>query len=32
EKAGFSNPYYFSKVFREIAGCTCKEYRSLDVK
>jgi two-component system response regulator YesN len=29
EKAGFSNPYYFSKVFREIAGCTCKEYRSL---
>ena len=29
EKAGFSNPYYFSKVFREISGCTCKEYRSL---
>ena len=27
EKVGFSNPYYFSKVFREIAGCTCKEYR-----
>ena len=26
-KVGFSNPYYFSKVFREIAGCTCKEYR-----
>ena len=32
EKAGFSNPYYFSKVFREIAGCTCKEYRCQDGK
>jgi two-component system response regulator YesN len=28
EKVGFSNPYYFSKVFREISGCTCKEYRN----
>jgi two-component system response regulator YesN len=27
EVVGFSNPYYFSKVFREISGCTCKEYR-----
>jgi two-component system response regulator YesN len=27
EKVGFSNPYYFSKVFREISGYTCKEYR-----
>ena len=29
EQVGFSNPYYFSKVFREIAGCTCKEYRDM---
>lgn len=28
EKVGFSNPYYFSKVFREISGSTCKEYRN----
>ncbi|MDR0722690.1 MAG: response regulator [Treponema sp.] len=27
ENVGFSNPYYFSKVFREISGYTCKEYR-----
>jgi two-component system response regulator YesN len=27
EKVGFSNPYYFSKVFKEISGYTCKEYR-----
>jgi two-component system response regulator YesN len=27
ERVGFSNPYYFSKVFREISGYTCKEYR-----
>jgi two-component system response regulator YesN len=27
EQVGFSNPYYFSKVFREISGYTCKEYR-----
>jgi two-component system response regulator YesN len=31
-KVGFSNPYYFSKVFREIAGCTCKEYRDMTEK
>jgi two-component system response regulator YesN len=29
EKVGFSNPYYFSKVFKEISGYTCKEYRDL---
>jgi two-component system response regulator YesN len=28
EEVGFSNPYYFSKVFREISGYTCKEYRN----
>jgi two-component system response regulator YesN len=27
EQVGFSNPYYFSRVFREISGYTCKEYR-----
>ena len=27
EQVGFSNPYYFSKVFREISGYTCKEFR-----
>ncbi|MDR0475403.1 MAG: response regulator [Treponema sp.] len=27
EQVGFSNPYYFSKVFKEISGYTCKEYR-----
>ena len=29
EQVGFSNPYYFSKVFKEISGYTCKEYRDL---
>jgi two-component system response regulator YesN len=28
EKVGFSNPYYFSKVFKESAGQSCKEYRN----
>ena len=28
EKVGFLTPDYFSKVFREISGCTCKEYRN----
>jgi two-component system response regulator YesN len=32
EVVGFSNPYYFSKVFREISGCTCKEYRDREGK
>lgn len=27
EKIGFSNPYYFSKVFKEFAGMSCKEFR-----
>jgi two-component system response regulator YesN len=27
EKVGFSNPYYFSKVFKEAAGVSCKEFR-----
>jgi two-component system response regulator YesN len=27
ERVGFSNPCYFSKVFREISGYACKEYR-----
>ncbi len=27
EKVGFYSPYYFSKVFKEITGLTCKEYR-----
>ncbi|MCX7709234.1 MAG: response regulator [Clostridia bacterium] len=27
EKVGFENPYYFSKVFRDIAGMTCKDYK-----
>ncbi|MDR1469856.1 MAG: response regulator [Spirochaetaceae bacterium] len=32
ERVGFSNPYYFSKVFREISGYTCKEYRDREGK
>jgi two-component system response regulator YesN len=27
EKVGFSNPYYFSKVFKEFTGISCKEFR-----
>lgn len=27
EDIGFSSPYYFSKVFREYTGMTCKEYK-----
>jgi two-component system response regulator YesN len=27
EKVGFSNPYYFSKVFKEFTGITCKEFK-----
>jgi two-component system, response regulator YesN len=27
EKVGFDNPYYFSKVFKEVTGSSCKEYR-----
>jgi two-component system response regulator YesN len=28
EKVGFSNPYYFSKVFKEFASQSCKEFRN----
>jgi two-component system response regulator YesN len=28
ERVGFSNPYYFSKVFKEFAGQNCKEFRN----
>lgn len=27
EQVGFDNPYYFSKIFKEITGMTCKDYR-----
>jgi two-component system, response regulator YesN len=27
EKVGFENPYYFSKVFKEVTGITCKEFK-----
>ncbi len=27
EKVGFDNPYYFSKVFKEKVGISCKEYQ-----
>jgi two-component system response regulator YesN len=28
ERVGFSNPYYFSKVFKEFTGMSCKEFRN----
>ncbi|MDR2053415.1 MAG: helix-turn-helix domain-containing protein [Treponema sp.] len=28
ERVGFSNPHYFSKVFKEFAGISCKEFRN----
>lgn len=28
EQVGFPNPYYFSKVFKEYTGKSCKEYRN----
>ncbi len=31
EEVGFSNVYYFSKVFKDIVGITCKEYRKMHV-
>lgn len=31
-RIGFENPYYFSKVFREIVGVSCKEYQKLYYK
>ncbi len=27
EKVGFSSPYYFSKVFKDVTKLTCKEYK-----
>ena len=27
EEIGFGSPYYFSKVFKELTGMQCKEYR-----
>lgn len=27
EKVGFASPYYFSRVFKDLTGCSCKEYR-----
>jgi two-component system response regulator YesN len=27
ERVGFDNPYYFSKVFKEKVGISCKEYQ-----
>ncbi len=28
DKVGFDSPYYFSKVFKETTGITCKEFRN----
>ncbi|MEG0936327.1 MAG: helix-turn-helix transcriptional regulator, partial [Clostridia bacterium] len=28
ERVGFPNPYYFSKVFKEATGVSCKHYQS----
>ena len=28
EQVGFGSPYYFSKVFKEIVGMTCKEFKN----
>ena len=30
EQVGFPNPYYFSKVFKEYTGKSCKEYRDAE--
>jgi two-component system response regulator YesN len=32
ESVGFSNHYYFSKVFREFTGMSCKEYRNMQLQ
>ncbi|NLI21058.1 MAG: response regulator [Clostridiales bacterium] len=29
EQVGFPNPYYFSKVFKDVTGLSCKEYKNL---
>jgi two-component system response regulator YesN len=28
ERVGFANPYYFSRVFKELTGVNCKEFRN----
>jgi two-component system response regulator YesN len=28
DRVGFSNPYYFSKVFKEFTGMSCKDFRN----
>jgi len=28
-KVGFPNPYYFSKVFKDVTGFTCKDFKNL---
>ncbi|WP_332634213.1 response regulator [Halalkalibacter flavus] len=32
DQIGFDNPYYFSKVFRDLTGVNCKEYRKSHYK
>ncbi|MGC4019788.1 MAG: response regulator [Muricomes sp.] len=32
EEIGFGSPYYFSKVFKELTGMQCKEYRNYYLK
>jgi two-component system response regulator YesN len=32
EDVGFDSPYYFSKVFKEVSGLTCKEFRNVNFK
>ncbi len=32
DMVGFGNPYYFSKVFRDMVGISCKEYQKLYYK
>lgn len=32
DQVGFDNPYYFSKVFKEVAGLSCKEYKKLNAE
>lgn len=31
EKVGFDNPYYFSKVFKDVTGISCKEFKKDNV-
>lgn len=30
EQVGFDNPYYFSKVFKDVTGYSCKEFKKLN--